>query len=133
MVDVHGLKDRTGSLRLELYPDNKADFLADDTKLLAVGKTFRRVVAPTPASGEVELCIRAPAPGAYALMLVHNRAGETSFSISKDGVGVPGNPPSLYGSPSLTQAHIDVGRGISHATIVMMYRRGLLSFGPTQS
>jgi uncharacterized protein (DUF2141 family) len=133
VVDVQGLKDRTGSLRLELYPDNKADFLADDTKLLAAGKTFRRVVEPTPTSGEVKLCIKVPAPGAYALSLVHNRTGEAGFSISKDGVGVPGNPPSLYGSPSLAQAHIDVGSGISHATIVMMYRRGLFSFGPTQS
>jgi uncharacterized protein (DUF2141 family) len=132
VVNVEGLKDRTGLLRLELYPDNKADFLAGDIELLAAGKTFRRVVEPTPASGKVELCIRAPSPGAYALMLVHDRNGEDSFSISNDGVGVPGNPPSLHGSPSLAQAHIDIGSGVSHVTIVMMYRQGLFSFGPLQ-
>jgi uncharacterized protein (DUF2141 family) len=133
VVDVVGLKDRTGSLRLELYPDTKADFLVGDTKLLAAGKTFRRVVEAVPPSGKVELCIRAPAPGPYALMLIHNRTGEPSFSISNDGVGVPANPESLHGSPSLTQAHVDVADGVSHTTIVMMYRQGLFSFGPLRS
>jgi uncharacterized protein (DUF2141 family) len=132
-VAVQGLEDRTGSLRLELYPANKTDFLADDGKLIGAGKVFRRVVRPTPVSGAVKLCIRAPAPGAYAILLVHKRANNSDFSASHDGVGVPGNPTTLYGSPSLQQARVEIGSGVAHATIRLMYRRGLFSFGPMRS
>jgi uncharacterized protein (DUF2141 family) len=40
MVEVAGLKDRTGKLKLEVYPDNDADFLMDDNVLVYQGKTF---------------------------------------------------------------------------------------------
>src|SRR3954454_6349672 len=33
-VHVEGLKDRTGIVRLELYPDRTGDFLADEARLL---------------------------------------------------------------------------------------------------
>jgi uncharacterized protein (DUF2141 family) len=129
-VDVKGLKDRTGYLRLELYPPDQADFLTDDAKLIAAGKTFRRVLATVPASGDVRLCIRAPKPGTYALALIHDRDGQRGFSIWHDGVGVPGNPQTLHGSPSAEQAHIEVGEGVAHSTIVMDYMHGVFAFGP---
>jgi hypothetical protein len=40
-VEITGLKDRTGELKLELYPGEEADFLKDDRVLIAAGKTFR--------------------------------------------------------------------------------------------
>jgi uncharacterized protein (DUF2141 family) len=130
MVEVRGLKDRTGYLRLELYPPNKDDFLAADTVLIAAGKTFRRVLEPPPPAGPVALCIRVPQPGRYALTLVHNRDGERRFSIWHDGVGVPSNPTALHGSPSVSQAEIEVGAGVTRIAIVMDYMRGFFTFGP---
>lgn len=65
-VTVDGLKDRTGELKLELFPANDADFLKDDRDLIKEGKFFRRVRLPTPASGPIVLCIRVPTPGPYA-------------------------------------------------------------------
>jgi len=130
LVAIHGLKDRSGTLRLELYPDKQNDFLADDTKLLAAGKTFRRVIISPPAAGDPMICIRAPAPGSYALALIHDRDGKPSFSIWRDGIGVPANPSSLHGSPTVDQARVRVGDGISRVSIIMTYRRGLLSFAP---
>src|SRR5689334_20217620 len=73
LVDVIGLKDRRGLLKLELYPANDEDFLEDDNILLNAGKTFRRVEIAVPPAGPVELCIRAPAAGLYALSLLHDR------------------------------------------------------------
>ena len=67
-VNVTGLKDRGGRLKLELYPANEADFLKDDRDLKKEGKPFRRVWASTPASGTVTLCIRAPSEGQWALL-----------------------------------------------------------------
>ena len=43
-ITVDGLKDRRGTFKLEVYPDNDTDFLADDNVLVSAGKTFRRVV-----------------------------------------------------------------------------------------
>jgi uncharacterized protein (DUF2141 family) len=80
-VDITGLKDRTGELKLELYPGEEADFLKDDHALIAAGKTFRRVSVPTPATGPTAMCIRVPRPGRYALLLTHNRDGKNKFSF----------------------------------------------------
>ena len=61
-VNITGLKDRSGRLKLELYPANEDDFLKDDTKLKNEGKFFARLWTPTPQTGAVSLCIRAPRP-----------------------------------------------------------------------
>src|SRR5689334_8360802 len=82
LVDVAGLKDRRGLLKLELYPANDDDFLEDDNVLLNHGKTFRRVEVAVPQSGPVTLCIRAPGPGLYALSLLHDRDANHKFGLS---------------------------------------------------
>jgi hypothetical protein len=51
IVNVAGLKDRTGKLKLEVYPAKESDFLEDDNVLISAGKTFRRVEQSVPASG----------------------------------------------------------------------------------
>ena len=130
LVDVTGLKDAAGVLRLELYPDDPHDFLTDDAKLIAAGKTFRRVVQATPPAGSGRLCIRAPAPGSYALVLIHDRDGKPAFSVWHDGVGVPANPAVLHGQPTVSQARIAVDSGVTPVAIRLLYLHGLLSFAP---
>ena len=73
-VEIIGLKDRSGGLKLELYPATEADFLKDDRDLIKQGKFFRRIRVPTPADGPVSLCIGVPQPGRYALLVTHDRA-----------------------------------------------------------
>lgn len=124
-VVVTGLKDRSGELRLELYPDNDADFLADDNKLLATGKTFARVVGAPPAAGVVELCIRAPHPGRYALMLLHNRNAGRKFDLRTDGVGFAGNPRLSWSKPKAASAAAVAGPGVTRLTIIPNYWHGL--------
>ena len=48
LVEATGMKDRVGNMKLEIYPSNEKDFLADDNVLVAAGKTFRRVEVPVP-------------------------------------------------------------------------------------
>lgn len=131
LVEVKGLKDRQGRLKLELYPANDADFLADDNVLVADGKPFRRVEAPVPA-GPVQLCIRAPAPGTYALSLLHDRDANRRFALSVDGVGFSGNPRLGWSKPRASAASATVGIGPTRITIIVNYRRGLLSIGPME-
>lgn len=131
LITATGFKDRRGTMKVELYPANETDFLEDDNILLNAGKTFRRVVINVPASGPVQLCIRAPAAGTYALTMLHDRDSNRKFGLSVDGVGFGSNPAKLGPSkPKLAVARASVGNGISPLNIRMMYRSGLFSFGP---
>lgn len=130
-VDVSGLKDRAGELWLELYPDNAADFLRDDTALMAEGKTFRRTRARPVAAGATSICVRVPRPGRYALLLRHNRTGKDGFSFWKDGVGFPGNQPIGRAKPQVGQAAIMAGPGVTVTGIQMQYLHGLRGFQPS--
>jgi len=129
-VDLDGLKDRTGTLKLEVYPANDQDFLADDNILVEAGKTFRRVVRPVPASGPVQLCIRVPAPGTYAVTVLHDRNSNRKFDLSKDGVGFTRNPKLGLSKPKAREVSIRIGAGVDRTKITLNYRRGLFSFGP---
>jgi len=129
-ANIIGLKDRTGELKLELYPDNEQDFLKDDRDLLKEGKLFRRVRAPTPATGPTVMCMRVPRPGRYALLFTHNRDGKNKFSFWTDGAGFPSNIKLGRSRPKVTQAEISVGEGVTVTTIRAQYLRGLSGFGP---
>lgn len=133
LVEVAGLKDRRGRLKLELYPPDDADFLEDDNVLVAAGKTFRRVEAEIPPSGPVELCIRAPSAGTFAVSLLHDRDGNRKFGLSVDGIGFAGNPRLGTSKPRAAVASVRVGPGPTRTRIVLNYRKGLLSFGPIGS
>lgn len=130
VVEVAGLKDRRGRLQIEAYPSNDQDFLADDNVLVMAGKVFRRVTAPVPARGSVQVCIRVPAPGAYSLSLLHDRDSNRKFGLSVDGVGFPNNPRLGFSRPPAAATRVVAGQGITRIRIVMNYRRGMFSFGP---
>ncbi len=130
LIDVIGLKDRQGQLKLEIYPANDTDFLQDDNILVSQGKTFRRVEVPVPAGGAVQLCVRVPGPGRYAVMILHDRDANRKFGLSIDGVGFGGNPKLGMSKPKAAQASVTAGPGLTRERIVINYRRGLLSFGP---
>ena len=115
IVTVVGLKDRRGTLRAELYPDNDQDFLQDDNILINQGKTFRRVEMPLPQAGALQLCVRTPGPGAYTLSLLHDRDSNRKFGLSK---------------PRAAATRFQTGPGLTQISIRLNYRRGLFSFGP---
>ena len=125
-VEVQGLKDRKGELWLELYPATEADFLGPDQELIAAGKTFRRTRAHLPPSGSIQICIRAPRPGRYALMLRHNRVGKDKFSFWSDGIGIPSNHRLGRSKPAVGEAVADVGGGVTNVAIRLQY---LVGFG----
>lgn len=125
LVNVEGLKDRTGKLKLEVYPPRDSDFLADDNILISAGKVFRRVEQSIPASGPVQLCIRVPAAGSYAVSLLHDRDGNRKFGWRVDGIGFAGNPKLGWGKPAASAASAVARSGPTQIEIVMNYRRGL--------
>ncbi|MBI1403877.1 MAG: DUF2141 domain-containing protein [Porphyrobacter sp.] len=125
LVEVDGLKDRKGNLKLEVYPANDEDFLQDDNILIAAGKTFRRVEQAVPADGPVELCIRVPAPGPYAVSLLHDRDSNRKFGWRVDGIGFASNPKLGWGKPKVEKAIARAGASPTRVRIVLNYWRGL--------
>lgn len=130
-VNVTGLKDRTGRLKLELYPPNETDFLRDDRDLKREGKQMRRVWAATPASGPVTVCIRAPAAGQWALLFTHDRDGKNKFNFWQDGAGFPSNQKLGRSRPKVRQALVNIPAQGGQITVRAQYLRGLGGFGPS--
>lgn len=129
-VEVLGLKDHTGKLKLEVYPANDEDFLADDNVLVAAGKTFRRVEIATPADPTPRLCVRLPGPGRYTVSVLHDRDNNRKFNWQRDGIGFSGNPRLGWSKPKAASATVTAGNGPTPLRIVMNYRNGLMSVGP---
>jgi uncharacterized protein (DUF2141 family) len=130
LINLVGLKDRQGRVKVELYPPNDEDFLQDDNKLVAAGKTFRRVEMDVPATGPVVLCVRAPSAGTWTLSLLHDRDANRKFGLSTDGVGFPTDPKLGWSKPKWRSAAAVAGNGPTRINVTMQYRRGLFSFGP---
>ena len=125
MIEATGLKDRTGWIKAEVYPSNDADFLQDDNILLNAGKTFRRVEFAVPRSGEVTVCVRVPAPGAYSVILLHDRDMNHKFNWTIDGIGFTGNPKLGWSKPKAAAARAMAGAGLTRLPVVLNYKRGL--------
>lgn len=125
LVDVIGLKDRNGKLKLEVYPSNNRDFLEDDNILMSADKTFRRVEQSVPASGAVRLCVRVPSAGSYAVSLLHDRDSNRRFSWRIDGIGFASNPKLGWSKPDASDASAIARSGPTQIDIVMNYRRGV--------
>ena len=126
LVEPIGLKDRSGQIKLEVYPANDQDFLADDNVLIAAGKIFRRVEIATPQSGDVVLCVRLPGPGTYGVAVLHDRNMDRRFSWKIDGIGFSSNPKLGWSKPKASSARVVVnGGGVSKISVVMNYKSGL--------
>lgn len=125
LVGVNGLKDRSGTLKLEVYPANDADFLADDNVLVAAGKTFRRVQVDVPSSGTPVLCVRVPGPGRYGVSVLHDRDSNRKFGWRVDGIGFASNPKLGLGKPKARSASAVAGAAPTRIDVVMNYQRGL--------
>lgn len=125
MVDVIGMKDRGGMLKLEAYPSNNADFLQDDNILINAGKVFRRAEVDPPLSGPVTMCVRVPGPGPYSVTLLHDRDRNRKFGWTVDGIGFAGNPKLGWSKPKAAVTRAIAGAGPTRIQIIMNYRRGL--------
>ncbi|WP_428333542.1 DUF2141 domain-containing protein [Novosphingobium sp.] len=132
MIEVVGLKDHTGRLKIEVYPGTEEDFLADDNKLVMAGKLFRRIDVPVPPEHDPHICVRLPAPGRVAVSVLHDRDSNHRFNWQHDGAGFSNNPHLGYSKPRAETVSFYAGPRVTPVRVVMNYRVGLLSFGPIE-
>jgi len=123
LVSINGFKNRRGTVRVQLYGSNPAEFLA-------TGKWQRRIDLPVAASGAMRVCVAVPRPGTYAIAVRHD-ADANRKSGWNDGGGFSNNPKiSLLDlKPSHREVAFAVGGGVKPVNIVLNYRRGL-TVGP---
>lgn len=124
LVNITGLKSRSGTVRVQLYGASPADFLAK-------GKKLRRIEVPVSASA-MDVCVALPSPGRYAVAVRHD-ADANRQSGWNDGGGFSRNPKVKLTNlkPRHSQVAFDVTAGIHRVPIVMQYRHGL-SIGPVR-
>jgi uncharacterized protein (DUF2141 family) len=123
LVRVDGFKARTGTLRVQVYGDKPADFLAK-------GKKLRRIDLPVTPRGPMDVCVALPAPGEYAVAVRHDLDGNGKSGWS-DGGGFSRNPAIslLKLRPDYRDVAVRVGDGVTRLAVVLNYRQGL-SIGP---
>lgn len=125
LVRVDGFKERQGTLRVQVYGSNPADFLAK-------GKKLKRVDVPVAKAGRMDVCVALPGPGNYAVAVRHDQDGNGRSGWS-DGGGFSRNPhiSLLHLKPSYNDVVIQVGRSVRPVDVTLQYRSGL-SIGPVR-
>lgn len=118
LVNIVGIKARTGTVRVNLYANNPSTYLEK-------GKYLRRVEVAVPKSGNVSVCLPAR-PGTYAVSVRHDRNGNGKGDMS-DGGGFSGNPSmslmdfALKRKPPLSKTVFKVGDTTASITIALKY------------
>ena len=122
-VRVTGFKNGNGTVRIQAYGPNPADFLAK-------GKWIGREEVQLQGRRSLDICLRLPRPGLYAVAVRHdaNVNGKSDWS---DGAGFSRNPKLslLHLKPSFDRVAISVGTTPSLVPVTMNYRHGF-SIGP---
>jgi uncharacterized protein (DUF2141 family) len=130
-VTVTGFKDREGQLRIEIYNAVDSEFLVSSTKLIEQGKLFRRIDVPMRPEGDMTLCIAAPRPGTYAVVILHDRNRNGKFDLARDGVGFTRNPRSRFSKPKAAAVADSIGDEVKSHKVILNYFQGWFSgMGP---
>jgi uncharacterized protein (DUF2141 family) len=118
LVQVDGLKQARGQLKLSLYGP-------DGTHWLAKGGKIAKAKVPVTAR-TMEVCLPVPSPGRYAVA-VHHDLNLNGSRDRHDGGGFSRNPKVtlLRPKPAFNQASFAVGQGTARVAVTLLYIRGL--------
>jgi uncharacterized protein (DUF2141 family) len=119
LVNVIGLAQRTGNVRVALY--------GSPNTFLERGQTMRKINVPVSASGPMRICIAVPHPGRYAIAVRHDVDGDNARGDWSDGGGFSRNPrlSLLHLRPSFGDVAVNVGPSVLGVNVVLNYRYGL--------
>lgn len=116
LVQVRGIKEAAGKVRVQSYPAIAGAWLAK-------GRWLHRVETPASA-GSMNICIPVPSEGKYGIAVRHDRNGNGKTDISQDGGGFSNNPSISIlnlGRPSVNKVAFDAGPGVTRITVNLKY------------
>lgn len=122
IVNVSGFRERTGTVRVQLYAANPRTFLER-------GQWLQRIDVPVTRSGDMPICVPVSAAGRYAISVRHDANGNGRNDRS-DGGGFSGNPDvslldlALRRKPSLARVGFNVGSAPVRINVILNYVQG---------
>lgn len=115
-VNVTGIKESRGKMRVQAYYGTKGDWLEK-------GRWLTRVEAPARA-GTMTFCLPVPREGTYGVAVRHDLNGNGKTDLREDG-GAMSNNPSInifnLGRPSYKKTAFSAGSGITTISVRMKY------------
>jgi len=117
LVHVQNIRSIEGNLRAQIYSSDPEEFLEKGKKLL-------RVDVPVAVENEQSVCVRVPAPGTYALVIMHDKNANGKADFFSEGFGFSNNPKLGFGPPAAEDVMISIPVGVSKTTVVLKYILG---------
>jgi uncharacterized protein (DUF2141 family) len=116
LVNVRGVKESSGKIRVQSYP-------ATGSAWLAKGRWLHRIESRADA-GNMTFCVPVPAEGRYGIAVRHDRNANGKTDISQDGGGFSNNPSINIlnlGKPSASKVAFQAGPGVTRISINLKY------------
>lgn len=116
LVNVRGVKESAGRIRVQSYP-------ATGSAWLAKGRWLHRVETRANA-GNMSFCVPLPAEGKYGIAVRHDRNANGKTDISQDGGGFSNNPSINIlnlGKPAVGKVAFQAGPGVTRISINLRY------------
>lgn len=115
-INVSGIKNSTGNMRVQIYRAVQSDWLEKD-------RWVYRIEAPARA-GSMSFCMPVPRAGNYAVAIRHDANNNRDTDIFADGGGMSNNPSvNIFnlGRPSYRKTAFSVGNEVRTIDIRMRY------------
>ncbi|MGE4410530.1 MAG: DUF2141 domain-containing protein [Sphingobium sp.] len=118
LIELRGFKTSGGTIRVQSYRANKAEWLEK-------GRWLSRIeLDAKPVNGVMRVCVPVPSAGSYGIAVRHDINGNGKTDIWKDGGGFSNNPKAnLFnlGKPPVDKVAINVGRHPISIAIRLQY------------
>jgi uncharacterized protein (DUF2141 family) len=113
-VTVENILTVEGNLRAQVYSSNPEDFLEKGKKLV-------RVDMPVETLDKPLVCVALPAPGTYALVIMHDRNANGKADFFTEGFGFSNNPKLSIGPPDAEEVMFTAKEGLTTQTVHLNY------------
>ncbi len=113
-VTVDNLQTTEGQMRAQIYSSNPDDFLAKGKKLVRVDVPVKTLDGPV-------ICVPLPAPGTYALVVMHDKNANGKADIFSEGFGFSNNPKLSMAPPDGEEVMFVADAGVSKHIIELTY------------
>ena len=116
LVNVRGIKEASGKIRVQSYPATAGAWLSK-------GRWLSRVESRASA-GSMNICIPVPSEGKYGIAVRHDLNGNGKTDITQDGGGFSNNPSLSIlnlGKPSVNKVAFVAGPGVTRITVNLKY------------